>query len=536
MELRPYQKDQLIFIQNKLPGKLPIAIESPTGSGKTFVILSFIKDYFEKHKDVDTTIVITTGFNKLVYQMKNEAIQFGLDPIVLVGQDHLNCGYKIKISKKMKTFPTIDEYDAFSENNIYKHEPGCMKKCQWKDQCLFTQLRNKMKNFGPKLIITNHSLYLIYLNNGMLQPDITFVDEAHTFSSFYESYLSNDISAKEIKYIQKILNNDNDPTALLFKHCIEKKFKFNVNLFNTIREKIEKNNSHSGNLIKKLADFSNTKPSIDNFIDISDKGISITKFWSIFDVKQSDIRYVLFSATMDEFTTEMFSVPRNRIYRENKCNTIDYKQSEFIIVDDENFKDSLNRFLSLMKLKNCKKGLILSTTNKDVKYMIDMKNICGYKVVTDIKMLDTDEDVILVGSRALFQGVDIPGLNFVGLNKIPFPNFDEKFKAQIKYLNEVAQMNPWTQFTIPLVKNSITQSTGRLWRHPGDKGYISIFDKRLLERFGYMIHYISNTRKGIKVKVLSKDLKEIDISKYKISNEEDEDKIYNEKEIKEIIE
>ena len=34
-----HQKKQLQFIENKLPGKLPMAIESPTGSGKTFVIL-----------------------------------------------------------------------------------------------------------------------------------------------------------------------------------------------------------------------------------------------------------------------------------------------------------------------------------------------------------------------------------------------------------------------------------------------------------------------------------------------------------------
>ena len=504
IELRSYQKEQLNFINKKIPGKLGIGIQSPTGSGKTFVILQWIKNHFEKNEDQDETIVLATGFNKLVYQMADEAKKFGLEPIIWIGQGHMACGKKIMERDHLSTFPSINDYQAFSQE--YKDHPtnaSCLYKCEYKNNCLYTQAKRKLKSFGPKFIITNHSSYIYALQLNSFKPDIAFIDEAHAFASFYESCLKVEISKKEIEYVQGFLSERN-PISMLFKRCLEKGMSITPQLFNQIKKNITENskmNNHS--LFRRLETFSNAKPSIDKFIDISNKGMECTQFWSQFEVMQNQITYILFSATLDSFTREMFGIAKQRIYYENKCNTIDYTKSIFMIVPEEEFTIGINKFLIKMNEDNKVKGLVLSTTNKDVTYMQEQKIVEGYKVFININaFLKYTGKCVLVGSRALFQGIDIPNLEFVALNKIPFPNYDAKFKAQSNYLENVAQLNPWTQFTLPMVKNDMNQATGRLWRSPGDYGTVAIMDPRLLDNFEYMTKYIEETRRGIKVEIL----------------------------------
>ena len=44
IQLRDYQERQLSFINNKINTDRVISVQSPTGSGKTFVMLKFIED------------------------------------------------------------------------------------------------------------------------------------------------------------------------------------------------------------------------------------------------------------------------------------------------------------------------------------------------------------------------------------------------------------------------------------------------------------------------------------------------------------
>lgn len=108
------------------------------------------------------------------------------------------------------------------------------------------------------------------------------------------------------------------------------------------------------------------------------------------------------------------------------------------------------------------------------------------------------DKLVLIGSRALFQGIDISALDFVAINRIPFSTYDDKFQKQSDYLKDVARMNPWTDFTLPLVTNDLIQTTGRLWRNKDDYGTIGIFDERLNNRFKYIKKYLLDVRKGIK--------------------------------------
>ena len=508
VKLRKHQEEQLNFLKRKFPGRIPLAIESDTGSGKTITILYFIKEYFEEHKGEDFTIVLTTGFNKLVHQFAKEArTKFGIEPIIWLGKACVTCGLKLMKKEKLNEFPEVSlEHPAFqTDRSLWPKDKSCFKKCRHFDQCFYNVAKAQMNEIGPKFIITNHSSYLLGLKNHILMPDICFVDEAHTFAQFYESFLKIEITKSEIEYINSILDSK-DPTFFLFKRCIERGLKMSPQLFAQVKKRIQRLPDKDGlnsNLIARLERFSEETPSVDKYIEVSPNGIEITKFWSSYEVSQGSIKYALFSATQDDFTLEMFGVPRSRLYKERGYSAIDYTKSDFLVIPEERFQDGISKFLKIMNAEGKNKGLVLSTTLVDIKYMDGLGVVEGFKTFKDAEEFQKYKGkAILIGSRVFFQGIDIPDLEFVCLNRIPFPTYNDKFRAQAKYLEEIANMNAWTKFTIPLVKNDITQTLGRLWRRKGDKGTVAIMDPRLLDKFKYMLDYVKEVRKGINVRII----------------------------------
>lgn len=506
-----HQKKQLQFIENKLPGKLPMAIESPTGSGKTFVILEFCKRYFEEHKGEDVTIVITTGFNKLVMQFLRDAEMFGLDPIIWMGKGAIQDAVKLQKKENLKSLPNLsDGYHGFTLNKETQLTKQ-FRKSSDDELRLFKQTLQKMKSLGPKLIITNHLSYLLGLKYGQFSPNVCIVDESHTFSSFYETFLRLEVTKEEIYDIQRRLKGAG-PTLSLFQRAISQGRTISPQLFSLVKNKLN-NTDINGEVIYRLEEYSTTKPSIDNHIDISPNGITITKFYSSYDINQTNISYILFSATQDTFTLKMFGVYKNRLYKETAVKTVDYSKSELVVIPQKDFSDSISKFLKYMDNKKANNGLILSTTLVDIRYLKSLSDIHGFTFTDNMEYFinnritrDMSEDerkdkidkLVLIGSRALFQGIDISALDFVAINRIPFSTYDDKFQKQSNYLKDVARMNPWTDFTLPLVTNDLIQTTGRLWRNKDDYGTIGIFDERLNSRFKYIKNYLLEVRKGIK--------------------------------------
>ena len=82
---------------------------------------------------------------------------------------------------------------------------------------------------------------------------------------------------------------------------------------------------------------------------------------------------------------------------------------------------------------------------------------------------------------------------------------NEKYiNERINYLKDIAKIDPWNDYSIPEVINTIIQTTGRLWRSPGDKGTIGIFDPRLDEKFNYILDFgIKQPRQGIKINIIN---------------------------------
>ena len=183
INLYSHQKRQLEFINKKLPGRLPMAIESPTGSGKTYVIMEFLRKYQEENKDKDYTIVVTTGFNKLVHQFSRDFEKFGLQPIIWMGKSLTTDAVKYKKKYNLNELPDLsDKIQAFTDDPELQIDKP-FQYCNADQKRLYTQAVSKIKSFGPKIIVTNHISYLLALKFNIFTPDICIVDESHTFGS-----------------------------------------------------------------------------------------------------------------------------------------------------------------------------------------------------------------------------------------------------------------------------------------------------------------------------------------------------------------
>ena len=348
------------------------------------------------------------------------------------------------------------------------------------------------------------------------KPDMVIVDEAHMFGTFYSNWLNVDISKNEVANIIAALGDK--PQAMLFKTFLERGEPIPTQLLNRIIElikayykKIPNMSQYGYELCSRLINFSSDfKNNEDVYFIISPSGMTRINFWHKFNIAQSTIKYRLFTATLDRFTRIMFGMNPddydNNFYIEKNLNLIDYTKSDAYVIKINDFNTALNDFIKLCEEKDYKSGLILSTTIENVSNLKEQGNVGRYKVYTKINdFRDADGYKVLVGSRAMFQGIDIPEINFVAINKIPFETYDEEFKKRVVYLKKWASIDPWTDYSIPLVKNSLIQSTGRLWRGPDNFGSIAIFDGRLVERFKYLLDTIIDVRNGISLYISGND-------------------------------
>ena len=511
--LRDYQEAQYNYIDWKVELTNTCGVESPTGSGKTFVMLKYAKDFLDKNPM--TNIIITTGFNKLVFLMEKRAKEIGLDPLIIIGTKALNCPKEWN-----DKFPN-QEYEFFTEED---RRCTCGKKHYRFDKsnndpddkcCPFTmmayrELFNEIQNGFGHVIITNHSTFLahqatdLWKNCGLLM-----VDEAHTFITYYDSWIQLELDRNDLMKINDAIIKIKPPMSMIIRQNIMNGKTLPSNQVNALT------NVLSGQLKQKAKDFFETKPAANNWIEHDENSYSISYFYRHFDCQRP--KTILFSATLDKFTLQMFSCKEVDVYREKKM-ICDYTQSEFVALPRNNFKDAFLEFIDYVDGKGLKNGLCLSTTITDMKIALEQNGYKGFKMTSDVaefeKHIESNngEKFILCGSRALFQGIDIPKLDFVCMNKIPFPTWNDKARAQQDYLTNNGKngFNAWNDFVVPKVENDILQGSGRLWRSADSKGVVSIFDERV-EKFGYMFrHVFQEYRRGIKMNIIKEPYGEIE--------------------------
>ena len=91
------------------------------------------------------------------------------------------------------------------------------------------------------------------------------------------------------------------------------------------------------------------------------------------------------------------------------------------------------------------------------------------------------EESSLLGSRSLWEGVDVPGpsLSYVFLEKLPYPSLGDPIEAARMTAIESAGGNAFYGYLLPKMIIVLKQGFGRLIRKGDDKGAAILLDKRL---------------------------------------------------------
>ena len=91
------------------------------------------------------------------------------------------------------------------------------------------------------------------------------------------------------------------------------------------------------------------------------------------------------------------------------------------------------------------------------------------------------EKTSLLGSRSLWEGVDVPGssLSYVFLEKLPYPSLGDPVEAARMSAVESAGQNSFYDYLLPKMVIILKQGFGRLIRSATDKGAAILLDKRL---------------------------------------------------------
>ena len=91
---------------------------------------------------------------------------------------------------------------------------------------------------------------------------------------------------------------------------------------------------------------------------------------------------------------------------------------------------------------------------------------------------------VLVGTMALWEGVDLPGdaLQLLVIDKLPFPpRHDALHAARAAALQDLGE-DGFLAYTLPQTAMQLRQGVGRLLRSFSDRGLVVIADARLTTR------------------------------------------------------
>ena len=361
MELRDYQVSQLRFLKNNTSSngtftKGNISLQSPTGSGKSIVMLEYVRWYLERFPG--KKIFISTGFNELVWQFYDTAVSMGINAEVLIGRSHAVCARRDK-TRIGRAFVR----DA-PESSLCGSDAPCSKCKREHGFCYFSELVNDIaESPHGMLVVTNHST--LFMNSVFSKFSIGFVDECQTAGDFYQNSISVNITSRQIeKLLEDARGTNIDPVRLA---VTRQQFKAgslrDSNLIRLANARTKKDNIqlrafHPGlsESIKKLEAVQGSDPlSYYRHPQKADgrlHGIVVDRFFRYIDFPTT---VCLVSATVDAYTRSIAEVRES--YEEHHCSITDYSKSELKVYDDYN-TDELRSFLSEQTGEH---GLFLST-------------------------------------------------------------------------------------------------------------------------------------------------------------------------------
>lgn len=190
-----------------------------------------------------------------------------------------------------------------------------------------------------------------------------------------------------------------------------------------------------------------------------------------------------------------FPIEDNTFISEPKYSPFDYNNNALIYYKDNMehpmkerskfLKQCVDEIENLLKITEGK-ALILFTAKVDMEYIytqLNNKNLT-YKLLKQaqgssqeevVEEFKKNENSVLLGSGAFWEGINIPGksLSNVIVVRLPFPVPD----PIIDYKREQAK-NPLMEVNVPEMIIKLRQGVGRLIRKDDDRGIVAILDPR----------------------------------------------------------
>ena len=149
----------------------------------------------------------------------------------------------------------------------------------------------------------------------------------------------------------------------------------------------------------------------------------------------------------------------------------------FVLNEMEKFIDELNGkvmclFTSVFQMNNAARHLTKMFKGRDIQ-IIKQGDLPKRLIVEKMR---SEDNVVIVGTRSFFTGVDIQGSNLsaVLIDKIPFPMIGDPIN---EYL--MSEDRGFFKYSLPDSIITLKQGFGRLIRTEEDKGVVSLLDGRL---------------------------------------------------------
>lgn len=105
----------------------------------------------------------------------------------------------------------------------------------------------------------------------------------------------------------------------------------------------------------------------------------------------------------------------------------------------------------------------------------------GESVAPLVERFAKEHDSVLVGTVALWQGIDVPGdsLVLVAIDRIPFPRPDDPLTAARQEAVDAAGGSGFREVALARASLLLAQGAGRLIRSPQDRGVVAVLDSRM---------------------------------------------------------
>lgn len=96
-----------------------------------------------------------------------------------------------------------------------------------------------------------------------------------------------------------------------------------------------------------------------------------------------------------------------------------------------------------------------------------------------VRRFQATDRALLLGTRSWWQGVDLPGLRLVIMDKLPFPQIGDPLVAARMAALEVEGLSSFGSYTLPSALLTFRQGLGRLMRREDDWGVVVSLDERI---------------------------------------------------------